>query len=241
MRLLLSLAAAAPLVLACTPASAAIPEPVRAMIDAAIESGDGKAVATAIDLAKKTNPGEADAIEALHAGFREKQARLADARKADELRAIRTAGVLERWSGKGELGGFRSTGNTDTFGLTGAVALDRKGIDWRHKLTVRADYQRSRGRTTREKFFAAYEPRYEMREDLFAYGLAQFDRDRFQGYDARYALSGGIGATVVDTAALDLSVKAGPALRITETTDGMSDTRLAGLLGVDPQSPSGAS
>lgn len=227
------LLAAAPL--ACVPvaASAAIPEPVRAMIEAAIESGDPKAVSTVIDLAKKTNPDDAEAIEELHAGFREEQAELAKVKEAEEQRAIRTAGVFDRWKGKGELGGFRSTGNTDTLGLTGGVALDRKGIDWRHKITARVDYQRSRGRSTREMFFAAYEPRYEVRDNMFAYGLAQFDRDRFQGYEARYALSGGVGATVVDTSALDLSIKAGPALRITETTEGVNDVRLAGLFGVD--------
>jgi putative salt-induced outer membrane protein len=98
---------------------------------------------------------------------------------------------------------------------------------------VRADYQQSGGRTSREKFFAAYEPRYDIDDGVFAYGLAQYDRDPFQGYTARYALSGGVGAKLVDTSALDLSLKAGPALRVTRGTDGVSDTRLAGLLGLD--------
>ncbi|ANY20619.1 hypothetical protein A6F68_02117 [Tsuneonella dongtanensis] len=233
MRLLLPLVAAAPLAGMSVPATAAIPDPVRAMIDAAIETGDPKAVATVIDLAKKTNPNEVDAIEEIHAGFRRQRAEMAKAKKADELAAIRSAGLFERWKGKGEIGGSRATGNSDTLGLTGAISLNRKGIDWSHRLSARADFQRVAGRTRREKFFADYEPRYDLREDLFAFGLAQYERDRLQGTAARYALSGGIGYKVVDTDTMDLSIKAGPALRLTRTTDGVSDTRIAGLFGLD--------
>jgi putative salt-induced outer membrane protein len=221
------------LLVAGSPAAAGLPEPVRAMIDAAIATGDVRKVDTVIEIAKATNPDEAEAIDALQATFWAEQAELAAKRREEEQRKIRRAGLFQRWKGKGELGGFRSTGNTDTLGLTGAIALDRKGIDWRHKLNARVDFQRSSGRTTREKFFTAYEPRYDVREGMFAYGLAQFESDRFQGFDARYALSGGLGAKVVDTQSLDLSVKAGPALRLTETTDGMNDLRLAGLMGID--------
>lgn len=232
MRMLLPLAAAT---LACAPvpASAEIPDPVRAMIDAAIATGDASKVATVIDLAKATNPDAVEEIEALRTEFAARQAKLAEERKIREQQAMAEAGVFELWKGRAEVGGVRTTGNTDTLGLTGAISLDRKGVDWQHRVALRADLQRSGGRVTREKYFASYEPRYEFREDLFAYGLAQFERDRFQGFDARYALSGGVGYTVFDTPDLDLSLKAGPALRISETTDGLSDTRLAGLFGLD--------
>jgi putative salt-induced outer membrane protein len=215
------------------PAHAALPDPVRAMIAAAIETGDARKVDTVVELAKATNPSAVDEIDALRSEFRQEQARLASAKAREKEQAIRSAGLLELWKGRAEIGGNRSTGNTDTLGLTGALSLDRKGIDWDHKLTVRADYQQSGGRTSREKVFAAYEPRYDIRDGMFAYGLAQYDRDPFQGYTARYALSGGVGAKLVDTSALDLSLKAGPALRVTRGTDGVNDTRLAGLLGLD--------
>ena len=223
----------ASLLVTASPLAAALPEPVRAMIDAAIATGDEKKVATVVEIAKATNNADVAEIDALHAAFREQQATLAKDREVAEREAIRNAGMFDLWTGRGEIGGFRSTGNTDTLGLTGAIALDRKGIDWRHKLNTRVDYQRSGGRTTREKVFVAYEPRYDIRDGMFAYGLAQYERDRFQGFDGRYALSGGLGSSLVDTNTLDLSVKAGPALRYTQTTSGRDDLRLAGLLGVD--------
>jgi len=72
-----------------------------------------------------------------------------------------------------------------------------------------------------------------MKKNLFAYGLAQFERDQRQGFDARYAVSGGLGYKIIDRESLDLSVQAGPAVRRTEFSDGTSDSKLAALFGID--------
>ena len=111
--------------------------------------------------------------------------------------------------------------------------MTRKGIDWRHKLRGRADYQRNNGVTSREQYFLAYEPNYNISKRLFLYGLAQFERDRFQGFSARYAVSGGVGYQIIDESNLQLAAKIGPAYRVTEFTTGESESRIAGLIGVD--------
>lgn len=214
-------------------ALAKIPEPVRAMIDAAIASGDENKVRTVIELARETNPDDVEEIDAILAAYEvELAAEEAAAAEAEEER-IRNAGIFENWSGKGELGAFRSTGNSSNTGITAGLSLKREGIDWRHKLTGRADYQRSNGVTTREQFFASYEPNYKINDRLFAYALAQYERDRFQGFSGRYAVSGGLGYQIIDRPDLQLSAKAGPAFRITEFLDGTSEDRLAALFGVD--------
>lgn len=210
-----------------------LPDPVRAMIDAAIATGDEAKVRTVVDLAKATHPAAATDIDALYKAFadsRNEQRRLAEERR---LAAIREAGVLDNWKGRGEIGGFRSTGNSSNSGLSAGLNLKREGVDWTHQLRASADYQRSAGVTSREKYFAAYEPRYQIGEDLFTYGLAQFESDRFQGFDGRYALSAGVGYQALKRPGLNLAVKAGPALRHTDFTSGENDTRLAGLLGLD--------
>lgn len=216
-----------------TPAHAEVPEAVKAMIEAAIETGDKGKVATVVDFAKQTNPDDVDAIDELHRAFLDDQAELTKAEAAKRKEAIRSAGFFERWSGKGEIGAFRSTGNSENLGLAAGLQLEREGVDWTHKLRANADYQRSNGRTSREKFYAAYEPRLQVNDRLFSYGLVQFDRDRFQGFDGRYAISGGLGYRVVDNSALDLSVKAGPAFRHTDYTSAEDESRIAALLGVD--------
>ena len=216
-----------------SPALADIPAPVRAMIDAALESGDEAKVRTVIELAKMTNPDDVDELDAILATYETGlEAAAAEAAAAKEAE-IRSAGFLENWSGKGELGAFNSTGNAENTGLTASLSLKRQGINWSHKLTGRADYQETEGVVTREQYFAAYEPNLKINDRLFAFALAQYERDRFQGFSARYAVSGGVGYKIIDTDTMQLSAKAGPAYRVTQFVGGDSESRIAGLLGVD--------
>ncbi|MEL6876830.1 MAG: DUF481 domain-containing protein [Pseudomonadota bacterium] len=214
-------------------AQAEIPEPVRAMIDAAIESGDPAKVATVIDLAKQTNPDDAGELDAIQSQFNASQAAQAEAEAAMEEEAIRSAGLFDNWSGKGELGAFRSTGNSSNTGFTASISLKREDVDWTHKLRGRSDFQRSNGVTTRERYSLTYEPNYNISDRLFVYGLAQYERDRFQGFSGRYAVSGGIGYQIIDEADLQLAAKIGPAYRVTEFVSGDTESRIAGLIGVD--------
>lgn len=221
------------LVLGAVPASAELPQGVQAMIDAAIATDDAAKVSTVLDLARTTHPDDAATIDAIEAEWKASQAAKHAAAEAARKKAISEAGIFARWSGEGEFGGFHSTGNTESIGVTTALQLKREGLEWTHLLRARADYQRQNGATSREQFVAAYEPRWQFNDDLFLYGLAQFERDRLQGFDARYAASGGLGYKVVDDEGVSLSVKAGPAWRITEYTDGTSASRIAGLFGAD--------
>lgn len=215
------------------PAAAALPEPVRAMIDSAIATGDDAKVRTVIDIARATYPAEGAQLDAILAKWQaDETARLAAKAAADE-EAKRSAGLFENWTGKGELGAFNSTGNAENTGITAGLALTREGVDWRHKLTGRADYQESNGVVTREQYLAAYEPNYKISDRLYAYGLAQYERDRFQGFSARYSVSGGLGYDVLTGETMTLSVKAGPAWRRTELVGGGSSSSFAGLAAAD--------
>lgn len=216
-----------------TPAMAEIPEPVRAMIDAALATGDEAKVRTIIDLAKTTNPDDAAELDAILTAFETDLAEAAAAEAAAQQAEIRSAGWLEGWSGKGELGAFQSTGNADNTGVTASLSLKKKGVNWTHKFNGRADYQETEGVVTREQYFAAYEPNLRINDRLFAYALAQYERDRFQGFSARYAVSSGIGYTIIDEGDIQLSAKAGPAYRVTEFVNGASESRIAGLIGID--------
>ena len=222
-----------PLVVWAAPAAAELPAPVRAMIEAAIATGDAATVKTVVDIAKQTNPGDTAEIDALQRAFLDGQRELAAAEKARKEEEIRTAGLFETWSGKGQIGAFQSSGNSDNVGVTVSLALLRKGIDWEHRLRGTADYQRSNGQTSREQYLAAYEPRYQINDALFTYGLAQYERDRFQGYSSRYSLSGGLGYKVIDSPATQLSIKAGPSWRLVELLDGTSQNSFGALAGFD--------
>ncbi|MFN3864898.1 MAG: YdiY family protein [Erythrobacter sp.] len=226
-------AALAGLIAAAQPASAALPEPVRAMIDAAIATNDAGTVRMVAELARQTNPADAAEIDAILASF---TARLAEAKTAEAAAkeaAIPLAGVFGNWSGKGEFGAFRTTGNTSNSGVTAGLTVDRQTIAWRHRLTGRVDYQRAGSTTTREQFLVRYEPNYSLSDKVYAYALAQYERDRFQGFSGRYAISGGLGYQALKNDDIQLSLKAGPAYRTTEFIDRRSESRIAGLVALD--------
>lgn len=219
----------------CLPSAALadVPEPVRAMIDAAIEGGDEAQVRTVIALAKQTNPDDVAELDKILSNYEASIAAVVAAEAAAEEAEIRSAGLFENWKGQGQLGAFRSTGNASNTGITAGLTLERVGINWRHKLTALADYQETGGVTTREQFLASYEPNYNVNDSLFIYGLAQYERDVFQGFSARYSGSGGIGYRVINEDDIQLAIKAGPAFRQTEFTNGTSDSSLAGLGALD--------
>lgn len=221
------------LALSPTPSLAALPSPVRAMIDAAIETGDPKQVETVVTLAAKTNPDDSAEIAAIHKAWQDERKKLAVRKAQREEQAIRTAGMFDRWGGKGEIGAFRSTGNSSTSGITAALSLTRTGIDWRHKLRAAVDYQRSNGRTTREQYLFAYQPEYRLSKRMFLYALGQYERDRFQGFSSRISLSGGLGYQVIAEKDMRLSFKGGPAYRRTRLIPSGQENRLAGLAALD--------
>ncbi|WP_234035772.1 DUF481 domain-containing protein [Erythrobacter insulae] len=203
------------------------------MIDAALESGDEGKVRTVIELARETNPDAGEELDKILAQYERDLAKDQLYAAQQKEAEIRNAGLFDNWSGEGQLGAFRSTGNSSNTGITAGLKLERVGIDWRHKLTGLVDYQETNGVTTREQFLAAYEANYNISDRLFAYGLGQYERDTFQGFSARYSASGGLGYRVIDTDAMQLAVKAGPAFRQTEFTGGASDSSLAGLAALD--------
>lgn len=219
--------------LVATPAHAELPEPVRAMINAAIDTGDADTVKAVVDVARTTNPADVAEIDAIFGSFQSAQAEQAAAEAAAEELAVREAGLFDNWNGEGQIGFFQSSGNTDSMGLTAQIELNREGIDWEHKFRAAADFRRNNGATDREQFMALYEPRYQINERLFAYALAQYERDRFQGFSGRYSFSGGLGYRLIDNDAMHLAVKAGPAWRKTEFVNGTSESNIAALAGLD--------
>ncbi len=198
---------------------------VETVLDAAIKSNDMAAVDA---IAKYAAPGNPQ-IAAKVAAYKDEQAKKASAAAEEKLQG----GFFDNWSGTGELGAYSATGNTSNTGISGGLGLTKEGRHWRYKFRALADYQRTSGVTSRNQATVAFEPNYKFNERLFAYGLAQYERDRFQGFTSRYTLSGGLGYKVINTDAMQLDVKAGPAWRKTKFTTGVSDSSIAGLGAMD--------
>ncbi|UVO49121.1 DUF481 domain-containing protein [Sphingomonas sp. SUN019] len=203
-----------------------IPAPIRAMLDAAIASGNEGDVATVVKLARSADPASGDAVAAVAATWLATRAKERDS-------TIRQAGAFDLWRGRAELGGYMSTGNTDTSGATAVIDLTREGLNWRHKLRAQGDYQRNAGITNREYLLVAYEPNLKVDDRRYVYGAAQFETDRFFGYTQRYSASAGAGYSAIKSPAVTLNLELGPAYRYTHFTDDNVESSLAARGSVD--------
>lgn len=212
-------------------AFAELPLPVAAMLDDAIASGSEAEIEAVAKYARKALPGQEAEIDARLNAYKAKRIAAAAAAPTPAAAPPQDAhkGFFANWSGKGELGGFLSAGNSDTKGLAAALQLMRESTHWRLRFNANADYQRSNGATSTERFVAVIEPNYKFAEHLFVYGLAQYERDPIQGYDARYVVSGGVGYSPVAKEHFKLDLKAGPAWRRTHFVNAADENSLTGL------------
>ncbi|WP_426164740.1 DUF481 domain-containing protein [Sandarakinorhabdus sp. DWP1-3-1] len=202
--------------LATAAAAAPIPDAVAAMIDAA----DPDQLKTIADIAKKTNPAAADEIDARVAALQKARA---DARTEQ----LASQGMLDGWSGSGEAGANISSGNTNNKGVAIGLNFAKETRSWKHSVRGFVDYQRQDGVTTRERYFAGYEGNYNITPNFYALATLSYERDTFSGFRRRFAESLGLGYRIIATDTMKLSVEAGPALRQTQFTNGISDNALA--------------
>lgn len=216
---------ALPLLLANTD-DPTIPPTIKAMLDSAMASGNEGDVGVIVKYAKEASPESADLVTRIAAAWR-------DDRHQNATRRIRQSDFLDLLKGHAELGGYISTGNTENVGVTAAAELTREGLEWRHKVRLRADYQKSLGVTNQERYLAAYEPNWKFDDRAYLYGAAQYESDRFSGFYDRISLSTGAGYSAVRSPAVKLDLELGPAFRRTEFIDTSIESNVAARGSVD--------
>ena len=209
-----------PLLLANTGDPQTIPAPIKAMLDAAMASGNEGDVSTIVKYARNASPENAETIAKIASDWR-------TARRLAAQRRLREADFLDLVKGRAELGAYITTGNSNNVGVTASLELRREAIEWRHKLRLQADYQKSLGVVTREHYLAAYEPNWKFDERAYMYGSAQFESDRLLGYYTRYSTSVGAGYSALKQRGLTLDLELGPAFRHTRFTDTHIESNVA--------------
>lgn len=158
------------------------------------------------------------------------QARLPAGGQQDPARSW--AALLEgrmKVSGEGELGAFRSTGSNPGTGFVGRLTVITEGGRWRIATSGRIDYQKTLNEVTRNQIRLTLEPNYKFDEHGYIFGLGQYERDRFQGFTDRYSLSAGLGYNLLDRDGRKLTIKAGPAMRVTQPVDGPTERTLSAV------------
>lgn len=208
-----------------TPARAAIPPEVEAMIREAARGGDEATLNAVVKVAQATNPGSASEIATLG----EKLIGDARARAEQETREhLAAQDFFGGWKGEGEAGFGLTSGNTDELSGVLSLSLARNALTTRQKFSALADYRRTNGATSRQKYAVSYGLDYLFRDGLYVYALGGWERDRFAGYAWRLTQSAGVGYRALKTDAMTLDLDAGPALRQTRYVDGTDEMDVAG-------------
>jgi putative salt-induced outer membrane protein len=132
-------------------------------------------------------------------------------------------------SGEGELGAFLSTGTAPGSGFVGRLTVVAEGGRWRIATSGRLDYQKTSNVVTRNQLRLTLEPNYKFDDHGYIFGLGQYEKDRFQGFTDRYSLSVGLGYNLLDQDGRKLSVKAGPAMRLTQPVTGPVEKTLSAV------------
>lgn len=210
-----------------------LPPEVRAVVEAAIAEGDAAAIAAVVRFTIAAHPGAEREVRALHRAFLDRRAAEAQRREEERLERIARAGPLQHWEGQAELGAVRATGSSDHFGLFAALNGTREGIDWSHRASARAELQESQGVRTVERIGASWQPRRRFSDRLYAYGLAQYERDPFVGFDGRYSAGLGAGYRLVRDRNLKLEVEGGPSFRRIDSRTGEDFSSLGGRASLD--------
>ncbi|MCY1671913.1 DUF481 domain-containing protein [Novosphingobium sp. SL115] len=235
---------AAPAV-ALQPDETDLPAGVAAMIDTALQAGDETSADAVVRIARLAYPVAAAAIDRRVAAWQIAQGQQANsapiaptpALPVKQPEAVFTSAMASppttKWTGEGELGAFANTGNAPGIGFVGGLKLLLEGENWRIGSSARADYQETSNVVTREQYRLSMEPNYQFGPKAYIYGLGQYEKDRFQGFEARYSVSGGLGYRLANDGATKINVKAGPAWRETDAIDGTRESVVAGLASVD--------
>lgn len=205
----------------------AMPQDLRAMLEAAIADGDPATIEKMFGYARKARPDALPAIDAMQQAHLARAEGETLARAEARRRALAQAHLWQYWKGQVEFGATLVEGPTDNLGLLGSLELEREGLDWVHKLQVRADIQDTEGVRSLERIIGSWQPRYAISPSGYAFGLAQFDRDPLLGIESRYSLGVGAGWTLRPSPKFRASLEGGPAYRWTFLGQGERRNRLA--------------
>lgn len=134
------------------------------------------------------------------------------------------------WSGSLALTYSGKSGNTDTqdFALGGRFNYN-EGL-WNHNFGFAFEYGEAANLTNKEEAFLIYDANYTLEGDFYAFILGRYKYDDFGPTERDGFIGVGPGYRIVNTADTAWRVQAGPGIRYTRDSAGVSETEGAGIL-----------
>ena len=103
------------------------------------------------------------------------------------------------WSGSVALGYLATSGNSDSTSGNGNFKLGYDSGSWHHSLEVGALGASTDETTTAEAYSLAVKSKYDFSEFNYVFGLVDWNKDRFSGYDQQTSEIVGYGRRLLNT------------------------------------------
>ena len=139
----------------------------------------------------------------------------------------------EGWSGSVAAGYVAVRGNSDTStaNFKAEVMYDRDR--WHHSGLVTAIGASQNGETSSEAYKAQLKTKYDLSEIFYAFGLAEYNKDRFSSYDHQIFEVGGVGWRIYHTGSQELNLEAGLGATQSQLEDGTNNNEVVTRLAAD--------
>ena len=123
------------------------------------------------------------------------------------------------WRSEAELGFIMTNGNSETQNTNGKLSISRETDKWKESGSIEAlgssntDSETGIESTTSEKYSATAKADYKLSEDNFLFVTADYNDDRFSGFEFQSTLSAGYGRNLFENEKQKLSAEFGPGIR----------------------------
>ena len=120
------------------------------------------------------------------------------------------------WTGNGEVGLVKTTGNTETESLLLKLEFVREMDKWRHRAAVSALSAEDSGSTTAERYDFEWQSDYKLDDKSWILGVFRYETDEFSAFENQQTLTLGYGRKLIDNAVSQLTGELGVGYRDAE-------------------------
>ena len=127
------------------------------------------------------------------------------------------------WSGTAGLGVLATSGNSETTNAILDLGLNYDHDRWHHSGQLAAAGADSEGETTAERYRAGYKAKFDLSEYNYLFGLINYEKDKFSGYDQQTTEAIGYGRRIINQDNQVLNLEAGAGFKQNDLRDGTSE------------------
>ena len=137
-------------------------------------------------------------------------------------------------TGTAELGYVSTSGNSESNNINAKLSLARETKNWLHSLKLAgigassevSNNGTSNSQRSAEKYNFEYQASRKLDEVRSLYAFANYEKDRFSGFDEQSSVGVGYGHKVINRLTQQMQIDIGPAYRVNNPVQGSSESEV---------------